>query len=63
MDYTWVMIDSWHAVGENGFTICGLDYTEQDTPELVTSLPRDGKSCENCLRIIARSVDIEGAAI
>ncbi len=52
-DYDWVLFESWHIVGENNLTMCGLDIGEQDVVERKRSdhLPLDQKSCENCLRV------------
>jgi hypothetical protein len=35
-------------------TTCGRFAQATDTPEQVESLPADGKSCETCLRQLAR---------
>lgn len=59
MNVDWVRIKSWHAVRFNsGYgigTYCGrrVDSGAEVTPELPT-----GKSCESCLRIIARHADV-----
>jgi hypothetical protein len=66
IDVTWVKIKSWHAVrlmsdrdGRTS-TLCGRllgDPTEQDVVEYSMTLPAE-KSCEVCLRIVARRVDV-----
>lgn len=56
---TWVRIISWHAVKlasdrvGRTWTLCGRRVEHAD---IVDVLPA-GKSCETCLRIIARSAD------
>lgn len=55
MDIIWVEIDSWHVLQTDGFeTLCGEKVTD-DTPR--ADELGAGKSCENCLRILGRSVD------
>jgi hypothetical protein len=57
-DLTWVKIRSWHCVRlfsdriGRTWTVCGRS-TEST---IVDKLPA-GRSCESCLRIIARRVD------
>lgn len=53
----WTLIRSWHAVRTGNspgrmMTLCGrrsFSYTVEDLPA--------GKSCETCLRIVARNAD------
>ena len=58
MDIVWVHIKSWHAVRNmtrvpgRVVTVCGRSVTG----DLIDALPA-GKSCESCLRILARSAD------
>lgn len=53
MDIVWVRIRSWHAIRAGMRTQCGRDATGHPvSPTMPT-----GKSCETCLRVIARSVD------
>ena len=61
MDVKWVRIRSWHAVkeqyeGEPAFvdTVCGRVVLR--TTALLDDLPA-GRSCESCLRIVARKAD------
>jgi len=60
MDVLWVKIESWHAIGPDTIveyrTLCGIATPpDSETSDL---LPAD-KSCENCLRILARANDEE----
>jgi hypothetical protein len=58
MDVKWVKIRSWHAVAHIGLgadpsiTLCG----RKAGHELWDDLPAE-RSCESCLRILARKVD------
>lgn len=58
MDIEWVQIRSWHAVATatrvaNTYkTLCGRRASGAAEPELPA-----GKSCESCLRIVARKAD------
>jgi hypothetical protein len=55
MDILWVKIQSWHAMAEDGLnTLCGRRAMEIE--EHSDTLPAE-KSCELCLRILARDVD------
>lgn len=57
MNVVWVQIRSWHALRAfelSSPTLCGRRAGPQ--AEISTELPA-GKSCETCLRIIARKVD------
>lgn len=61
MDVQWVQRVSWHAVRphavrEPGRTLCGLVW--HDHAAQTDTLPA-GRSCETCLRIIARRADKE----
>jgi hypothetical protein len=62
MDIRWVKIDSWHAIRGDSMghhlTMCGRVVNELG--ETSETLPAE-KSCENCLRIVARAMDIEPA--
>jgi len=50
----WVRVRSWHAYGLHGRTLCGrLPMSDAPTSEALPS----GKSCELCLRIVARQAD------
>ena len=55
---TWVLIQSWHGVRTSArvpgrwITLCG----RKAYSEPVDDLPA-GKSCETCLRIVARKAD------
>jgi len=61
MDVQWFRIRSWHAVKllsdrvGHTYALCGK---QQSDAEIVDTLP-SGKSCESCLRILARRVDIQ----
>jgi len=59
-DIIWVKITSWHALRRDNSrsTFCGLEVAEQDP--ISDELPAE-KSCENCLRIVARKEDIAKA--
>jgi len=50
----WGRIRSWHALDASytGHTLCGRNVTNSS----VETLP-PGKSCETCLRIVARKAD------
>ena len=52
----WARIRSWHALGPalTGRTLCGR--TASAESEVHDVLP-GGKSCETCLRIVARKAD------
>ena len=58
MDFSYVKIRSWHAVStatrvpNNYVTLCGRRANGALEPDLPA-----GKSCESCLRIIARKAD------
>lgn len=55
MTILWVRIRSWHALrDDNGHTLCGRQ--PPIAPEWSEMLPA-GKSCETCLRIVARRAD------
>jgi hypothetical protein len=57
MNVVWVRIISWHALrveALGGRTLCGR--TAAYNAPVSDDLP-DGKSCETCLRIVARTVD------
>jgi hypothetical protein len=57
VNIAWVRIRSWHALplGALNFrTVCGR--TAKFDSEVVDELPAD-KSCETCLRIVARKAD------
>lgn len=58
MNTTWVRIRSWHALvqtpGGVRWTRCGRSPSPVD--ELSDELPA-GKSCETCLRLVARDND------
>jgi hypothetical protein len=69
VDVKWVKIRSWHAVKEQGEpnakswarTYCGressMDWSEEITKgHIFDDLPAE-RSCESCLRIIARKGD------
>ena len=67
MDIKWVLIPggSWHAIRGDSMghhlTMCGRVVNELG--ETSETLP-DEKSCENCLRIVARADDMrEGATV
>lgn len=55
MNVIWVLIRSWHAIRLDGKTRCGR--TVADDAQQVDTLP-DGKSCETCLRWVARQRDV-----
>ena len=57
-DQLWVKIVSWHALrpDDPDATVCGEEVTEEN--EVVDALPAE-KSCELCLRILARHNDKE----
>ena len=55
MDVKWVKIDSWHALASEVETKCGRAVLV-DENETRDALPA-GKSCESCLRIVARETD------
>jgi hypothetical protein len=57
VDIIWVKIESWHAVREmtKQITLCGLTIGSGGH-EVRTTLP-SAKSCETCLRIVARKAD------
>jgi len=61
MDIQWVKIRSWHAIRPHDHfgpsTYCGR--TPKDNAEVVDELPT-AKSCETCLRIVARLQDDAG---
>lgn len=52
----WAQIRSWHALGPDftGRTLCGRNASPDR--EVHDKLPA-GKSCETCLRIVARKAD------
>lgn len=56
MDVQWVKIRAWHAVKSpsfsEGHTLCGRDCERP----FFDDLPAE-KSCESCLRIVARLAD------
>lgn len=58
MDIEWVLIKSWHAIrltrSIEPRTLCGRKATRES--ETSPTLPA-GKSCEACLRIVARKTD------
>lgn len=58
MDSKYVKIRSWHVISNAtsvfGKTLCGL--TAKPGAETSTDLPAE-RSCENCLRILARMTD------
>lgn len=58
MSRLWVQIVSWHALVVDGYragkTLCGR--RPASDAEVVDTLPA-GKSCESCLRAIAREAD------
>ena len=58
MDTQYVKIRSWHVIRPGTvpapFTLCGL--AAAASAETTTTLPAE-KSCENCLRILARRTD------
>jgi hypothetical protein len=57
MNVVWVRIRSWHAIGTfdlAGPTLCGRRPKAQS--DIASELPA-GKSCETCLRIVARKAD------
>jgi hypothetical protein len=61
MHITWVRIESWHAVkdfkqGKPFGSLCGFHWDGFEYVETEKSLGID-KSCENCLRILAREAD------
>ena len=64
MDIRWVKIRAWHAVKWHGElygieTYCGIGEQLMGIPVaelLVSDLPAE-KSCESCLRIVARLQD------
>ena len=63
MDVQWVQRVSWHAIRsqpdgglEPGRSLCGLIW--HDHAAQTDTLPV-GKSCETCLRIVARRTDKE----
>lgn len=62
MDTQWVKIHSWHALRPDthfsATTYCGRD---AEGHPFVTDLPAE-KSCELCLRIVARITDDEAKA-
>lgn len=50
----WARIVSWHAVGPDGTrTLCGRSLNRTEAGNLRDELPAE-KSCESCLRIVAR---------
>ena len=51
----WALLRSWHAV-RNGKTRCGRPIPAAAT--LVSDLPSGAKSCESCLRLVARDADL-----
>jgi hypothetical protein len=57
---TWVRIRSWHAVRSTRsivditWTLCGRQI---GGATVVDDLPMDAKSCESCLRILARNAE------
>ena len=54
MEIMWVKLESWHILqGER--TLCGLDV--EDADEVRDELGAE-KSCENCLRLLARKTDV-----
>ena len=55
MKIEWVKLDSWHVLAFDK-TLCGLDTAEAD--EVRDELGTE-KSCENCLRILARKADLD----
>jgi hypothetical protein len=50
----WVKLESWHVLAPDK-TLCGLDISDAD--EVRDELGTE-KSCENCLRILARKTDL-----
>lgn len=64
MNIMWVKVESWHikkafwpwAASYMVETVCGLQ-REWDGTEIDRLPGGDEKSCENCLRILARGVD------
>jgi len=53
MNRGWVKIRSWHVLRDDGLaTLCG----RQANGDIVDTLPAE-KSCETCLRIVARQDD------
>ena len=57
MTIVWVRIISWHALRLDdlaGLTFCGRQPAAQ--AEVSNELPA-GKSCETCLRLVARKAD------
>lgn len=50
----WVKLESWHVLAEHK-TLCGLDV--EDADEVRDELGAE-KSCENCLRLLARKEDV-----
>ena len=55
MDILWVRVGrSSHAVRGGGVTLCGRHFD----PARVRDRLGTEKSCETCLRVIARSVDV-----
>lgn len=53
VELKWVKLESWHVLVEHR-TLCGLDIEEAD--EVRDELGAE-KSCENCLRLMARKTD------
>lgn len=55
----WVKLESWHVVNpaHPDATVCGIAIEEDDPTS--DELPGE-KSCENCLRIVARRDHKEG---
>lgn len=51
--WTWVQIRSWHAYVGGGKTLCGRTVTAAVPVDFLPA----GKSCETCLRSVARRVD------
>lgn len=51
--WVWVRIRSWHAYVGGGRTLCGRTIWDGETSD---TLPAE-KSCETCLRLVARRVD------
>lgn len=56
MNIRWVRIASWHALRDDGKTLCGRSVNRTQAGNTLDELP-SGRSCETCLRIVARRAD------
>jgi hypothetical protein len=53
----WAQIASWHALRPDGKTLCGRSVNRTQAGNTRDELPGE-KSCETCLRIVARKADV-----